>query len=41
MNGSLSDDIPIDNRVKEGDVLAPTLFSIFFSVMLTEAFQYY
>ena len=40
MSGRLSDEIPIDNGVKQGDVLAPTLFSIFFSVILSHAFQH-
>ena len=35
-NGSLSGSFPISNGVKQGCVLAPTLFSIFFS-MLCEA----
>ena len=39
-SGRLSDEIPIDNGVKQGDVLAPTLFSIFFSVILSHAFQH-
>ena len=36
-NGSLSGSFPISNGVKRGCVLAPTLFSIFFSIMLCEA----
>ena len=36
-NGSLSGSFPISNDVKQGYVLAPTLFSIFFSIMLREA----
>ena len=36
-NGSLSGSFPISNGVKQGFVLAPTLFSIFFSIMLLEA----
>ena len=35
-NGSLSGSFPISNGVKQGCVLAPTLFSIF-SIMLREA----
>ena len=36
-NGSLSVSFPISDGVKQGFVLAPTLFSIFFSIMLREA----
>ena len=36
-NGSLSGSFPISNGVKQGCVLAPTLFSIFFSIVLREA----
>ena len=36
-NGSLSDSFPISNGVKQGCVLAPSLFSIFFSMMLRQA----
>ena len=36
-NGALSDSFPIANGVKQGCVLAPTLFSILFSLMLREA----
>ena len=35
-NGSLSDSFTISNGVKQGCVLVPTLFSIFFSIMLRE-----
>ena len=38
-NGQLSDEIPIENGVKQGDIPAPTLFSIFFAVLLTHAFK--
>ena len=34
MNSDLSEPFPITNGVKQGCVLAPTLFSIFFSMML-------
>ena len=36
-NGALSDSFPISNGVKQGCVLAPSLFSIFFSMMLHQA----
>ena len=36
-NGPLSDSFPISNGVKQGCVLAPTLFSTFLSIMLREA----
>ena len=36
-NGSLSGSFPISNDVKQGCVLAPTLFFIFFIIMLCEA----
>ena len=36
-NGTLSDSFPISNGVEQGCVLAPFLFSIFFSMMLQEA----
>ena len=38
-NETLSDSFPISNGVKEGCVLAPTLFSIFFSIVLREAIE--
>ena len=38
-NGSLSEEIGVENGVKQGDILAPTLFSIYFSVMLSHAFS--
>ena len=37
-NGSSSDSFPISNGVKQGCVLAPTLFGIFFSLLLRHAF---
>ena len=37
--GETSDSFPIGNGVKQGCVLAPTLFSIFLSAMLVEAFE--
>ena len=36
-NGDLSTPISVEND--QGDIPAPTLFSIFFTVMLTEAFK--
>ena len=36
-NGQLSEEI--SNGVKQGDIPAPTLFSIFFAVLLTHAFE--
>ena len=38
-NGHLSDEISIDNGVKQGDIPAPTLFSIYFAVLLMHAFK--
>ena len=38
-NGELSDAFPVSNGVKQGCVLAPTLFSMVFSAMLTDAFR--
>ena len=32
-SGALSDEIPVDNRVKQGDISAPTLFTIYFAVV--------
>ena len=40
-NGQFSDEISIDNGVEQGDIPAPTLFSIFFAAMLSHAFQNY
>ena len=36
-SGSLSGSFPISNGVKQGCILAPTLFSVFFSIMPREA----
>lgn len=36
-NGETSPDFPVSNGVKQGCVLAPTLFSMVFSAMLTDA----
>ena len=38
-DGSLSDSFPIKSGVKQGCVLAPTLFGIFFSLLLSYAFD--
>ena len=38
-DGEFSDPFPVINGVKQGAVLAPTLFSMMFSAMLTTAFQ--
>ena len=38
-DGEFSDPFPVTNGVKQGCVLASTLFSMMFSVMLTGAFQ--
>ena len=36
---TFSDKISVDNGVKQGDILAPTLFSICFAVLLMFAFN--
>ena len=38
-NSQLSGEIAIANGVKQGDIFALTLFSIFFAVLLTHAFK--
>ncbi|CAI9610076.1 unnamed protein product [Staurois parvus] len=38
-NGEASEAFPVTNGVKQGCVLAPTLFSIMFSCMLSDTFQ--
>ena len=38
-NGKLSDEISVENGVKQGDIPAPTLFSIYFTVLLMNAFS--
>ena len=38
-DGEYSEPFPVTNGVKQGCVMAPTLFSVMFSAMLTDAFQ--
>ena len=38
-NGEFSDDFPVSNGVKQGCVLALTLFNMVFSAMLTDTFR--
>ena len=38
-DGEFSDPFPVTNGIKQGCVLAPALFSMMFSAMLTAAFQ--
>ena len=38
-NGETSAPFPVSNRVKQGCVLAPTLFSVMFSAMLSDTFR--
>ena len=38
-DGEYSEPFPVTNGVKQGCFMAPTLFSMMFSAMLTEAFQ--
>ena len=38
VGGEVSESLSVTNEVKQGCVLAPTLFSIFLSAMLDEAF---
>jgi hypothetical protein len=38
-NGQTSEPFPVSNGVKQGCVLAPTLFSLMFSAMLTDTFR--
>ena len=38
-DGEFSEPFPVTNGVKQGCVMAPTMFSMMFSAMLTDAFQ--
>ena len=38
-NGQLSDELSADNGMKQGNILAPSLFSIFFATLLSHAFH--
>ena len=38
-DGEYSEPFPVTNRVQKGCVMVPTLFSMMFSAMLTDAFQ--
>ena len=38
-DGEFSDPFPVTNGVKQGCVLASTLFNMMFSAMFTDAFQ--
>ena len=38
-NGEMSEPFPVTNGVKQGCVLAPTLFSLMFTAMLSDAFR--
>ena len=39
VSGKLSAPLPVENGVKQGDILPPTLFSIYFTVMFEFAFR--
>ena len=39
-NGDTSEVIPVTNWVTQGCVFGPTLFNIFFSAMVSDAFRY-
>ena len=39
VGGTLTDPFKVETGVKQGDLLAPTLFSVFFSIVLNDAFR--
>lgn len=39
VSGTLIEIIKCENRVKQGDLLAPTLFSIYFAIVLLDALE--
>ena len=39
VGGTLTDPFKVETSVKQGDLLAPTLFSVFFSIVLNDAFR--
>ena len=39
VGGILTDPLKVETGVKQGDLLAPTLFSVFFSIVLNDAFR--
>ena len=41
VGGILTDPFKVETGVKQGDLLAPTLFSVFFSIVLNDLFRDY
>ena len=39
VGGTLTDPFKVETGVKQGDLIAPTLFSVFFSIVLNDAFR--
>ena len=39
VGGTFTDPFKVETGVKQGDLLAPTLFSVFFSIVLNDVFQ--